>query len=68
MEIKVFEIGSLVSLSGIKAVVTGITIRSSNFVTYECSWWDNNAHNCKWLDGIEVEKREDSQMGKVGFK
>ena len=68
MEVEVFKIGSLVSLSGIKAIVTGITIRSNNFVTYECSWWDNNTHNCKWFDSIEVEKREESLVGKVGFK
>lgn len=68
-EIEVFQVGSPVTIGEkIKATVTGVCIRENCHVTYECVWWDNTVHHCKWLETVEVRRTEESVAVKIGFK
>lgn len=67
-EIEVFQVGCPVTIGEkIKATVTGVCIREKLHVTYECTWWDGNTHNCKWLEQIEVGRHDGSSSVRIGF-
>lgn len=65
--ITVIPIGEPVLIGGnVPAVVTGITIRSGDHVTYEVSWFDGATHYCQWLESLEVSTREKRRTS-IGF-
>lgn len=67
-QIPLFHVGCRVRIGeDIKATLTGICIRAKYHVTYECSWWDGNAYNSKWLEQFEVEKYAESSSDRIGF-
>ena len=67
-ELKVLRNGSRVKIGGdIPAIVTGISIRMNDHVTYECSWLDGNQHHCKYLEACEVVAVDSPDLIRVGF-
>lgn len=67
-DIELMMVGSPVTVGEkVDATITGISIREKCHVTYECSWWDGNTHNCKWLEQHEVRRRDETAAIRIGF-
>ena len=54
--IDVYGIGSQVKLTNdVFGVITGITIRGDNHVTYECGWWNGRSYDSNSFTSKEIE-------------
>jgi hypothetical protein len=66
--IEVFQPGCPVMIGeGVRAIITGVSIREHCYVQYECSWWNGRDHKCEWLAQIEVARMDESESIKLGF-
>lgn len=51
-----------------KGVVTGVTIRGEDAVTYEVAWWAGRSRNTAWLSDYEFQPDGEPEMAQIGFK
>lgn len=52
----------------INALITGICIRGTNEITYECSWFSGLNHHSKWIHQYEIKEHNIKTYTKIGFK
>lgn len=65
--VEVFKIGSKVKLTDdVYGVITAVSIRGNNHVTYECGWWNGRSHDNKWFNENEIEVAL-SEKTRIGF-
>lgn len=65
--LELYKIGSKVKLADdVHGIITGITIRGDNHVTYECAWWNGRSHDSKWFHANEIEVTL-SEKVRIGF-
>lgn len=63
----VYKVGSQVKLTNdVYGVITGISIRGDNYVTYECGWWNGRSYDTKWFHDSEFEVTA-AEKNKIGF-
>jgi uncharacterized protein YodC (DUF2158 family) len=65
--IDVYKVGSQVKLTNdVYGVITSISIRGDNHVTYECGWWNGRSYDTKWFHDSEFEVTI-AEKNKIGF-
>lgn len=65
--VELYKIGSKVKLTDdVYGVITGITIRGDNYITYECSWWNGRSYDSKWFHSSEISVTT-AEKYKIGF-
>jgi uncharacterized protein YodC (DUF2158 family) len=63
----VYGIGSQVKLTNdVFGVITGITIRGDNHVTYECGWWNGRSYDSRSFTAKEIEVTI-AEKSRIGF-
>lgn len=51
-----------------KALVTGVTIREGDKLTYEVVWWSGTTRTCVWVEACEVDASESGMRPQtIGF-
>jgi uncharacterized protein YodC (DUF2158 family) len=65
--VELYKIGSKVKLTDdVYGIITGISIRGNNYITYECAWWNGRSHDSKWFHENEIEVTV-AEKYKIGF-
>ena len=66
--LNLLRVGSKVIIGeDINAIITGINIRDKDYVTYECSWWNNGTNSTGWMLPSEITETKNSSRVKIGF-
>lgn len=71
-ELKIHRIGSFVHLETggepQKAMVTAVTVRESDKLTYEVVWWSGTTRMCVWAEACEIDASESGMRpATIGF-
>jgi len=67
---EVLAIGSKVKIKqpNRNGIILAVCIRGKTLnVSYECVWWETGTRHSKWLEDIEVHKKEAEKL-KIGFQ
>lgn len=65
---EVYRIGSKVNLGErLQGLIVSINIKPSNYVSYQCVWWDGKTRKEGWFDEIEIEGTYEDKI-KIGYK
>ena len=65
--LELYKIGSKVKLADdVYGIITAISIRGDNYVTYECAWWNGRSHDSRWFHTSEIEVTL-SEKTRIGF-
>lgn len=67
-KLEVYKVGTKVKLvDDVIGTITAINIRASDYVTYECGWWNGRSYDSKWFSTEELTPTDDSVKTKIGF-
>lgn len=66
--LEVYRIGSSVTIGkSIDATILEITIKSNNYVIYQCGWWNGNSYEMKWFEEFMVSGDKEEKRT-IGFR
>jgi uncharacterized protein YodC (DUF2158 family) len=65
--LELYKIGSKVKLGdGVDGVIISINIRSDNYITYECGWWNGRSYSTQSFSSNEIEVTV-AEKTRIGF-
>ena len=65
--LELYKIGSKVKLADdVHGVIVSINIRSDNYVTYECGWWNGRSYSTQSFASNEIEVTV-AEKTRIGF-
>lgn len=66
--VEIFKIGSKVKLADdVYGTITSICIRGSNYITYECGWWNGRSYSTQNFTADDIEVTPTTEKTKIGF-